>query len=388
MTHHEEFYLRHLDRAGNVQALAVTSFLRLRYRKVASETGVMSFDFLSTDPLVADIERHDWFEVYRRHPDWDLPWHLAFKGMVLGFTYAMDENGIVIASFDCRSNMVILDWRQVSYPSGIDNRSKFSDVPAETLFKTVVDYNFTALATTANQRLRDGDMLPGMGYNITTAPDLGRGEIVSHSFGNGNAGRVFRDDIQPVANGDIDLVETAANTFAFEFYPGQLGDDKTTGQNAVIFSTAKNNMVNMVQYLSNGVEERTVAIVGGQGNASERAYAIVEGQDFAPDNDKEYYVDARHEGTANSLPNDGERRLVELESYCQIEFEVVQTPTIYYSEVAVFGKQTYRVGDLVHVVGLCGNEFNMKIKAVEVIVYPREPSPTTLINVELDNVRY
>lgn len=197
------FYVRHLDRNGVVVNAQITDFVRLDYRRVTNAPGYFTLELALPHRLIATLGRYDLLEVWMKNDRLGIPWHNDFEVMVTGLGYRVDENGLVNVLVRGRGQSLILGYRQIAWASGFDNRSRFVGVAAETLAKTIVDYNCTSLATVANGRLREGDLATGMGFTVVTDPDLGLGNTISLSFANGNLLRVLTDKFPTVAGGGL-----------------------------------------------------------------------------------------------------------------------------------------------------------------------------------------
>ncbi len=267
----------------------------------------------------------------------------------------------------------------MSWAAGVSNRSTFNEVVGETAMKLLITYNHTSLATTANGRLRNGDLAASMGVTILVADDQGRGSPVTRSFANGNCLDILTKTLAPIAGGDFSLIRTGAAEWVFEFHPGQLGLDKTSGQDRVEFSKLRGNMTR-VRYRKRRRGTATVAIVGGQSQGAGRTYEIVHGDDYAVGNDIEMYVDARNETGSSGLVSTGVANLKAKRPTKELNFQVVQTPTVFYGP-SVVGRKTYSLGDLVSAV-YADDEHARKITAVSVTV--RVPGSDSMVQVGVE----
>lgn len=383
----DEFYLRHKDRYGVVKRSAITDYLWLQYRSAVNEPGRLNFGLNVDTYDVTTFEPFDQLEVWRRDAARGIPWHVDFYGLFRGDDDVTDEDGVATFTGKCPGQMAILGYRHVAYPSGVANRSTFSAVAAETIMKTLVAYNCTALAVATSDpttRHRNGDLGPGMGITITIETDQGRGNVLSRSFANGNLLNILSDTLAPGAGGDFDLEKTGPAEWTFRFHPGQLGTDKSTGADKVEFSQLRGNLLRP-RLAHDRLSEATVAIVGGQDTGTNRVYVVAEGPDYAPDNDIEMWVNASNETTTAALTSRGESNLEEERATVTLAFDVLQTSQVFYSRVPVTGKRTYREGDLVAVVHR-DIEVVRKVTAVEVsVAAPQEAGPVA-VKVETEAV--
>jgi len=228
--------------------------------------------------------------------------------------------------------------------------------------KTITQYNCTADASVANGRQREGDLLAGMGVDVTIAADQARGNVLTAAFMGGN----LLDVLQRLAEqggGDFSLQWQGSNEWTFEFHDGQLGTDKSSGAERVLFSLKNNTMRN--PRLKRQGAGATAAIAGGQGEGADRALSEVAGDDYAADYDIEIFVDARNEATDEGRIFRANERLEGKRVVEELSFGVLQTAGQFYSPVAVTGRKTYRAGDLV-LATYAGLEQVRKIERVNV----------------------
>lgn len=382
-----QFYVRHLDRNGVNKNAQVTDYIRLDYRRVVNAPGFFSWRLPLPHRVIDTIAKFDLLEVYMKNDTLGIPWHLEYEVIATGVTYQTDENNLTDVVVRGRGQAHILGYRQIAWASGVNDRSSFATVPAETLAKTIVDYNCTSLATVANGRLREGDLAPGMGFTIVTAPDLGNGNSISLSFSNGNLLRILADKIPSLAGGDWSFVRTPSGgveaRWVFDFHLGQLGEDKTSGSKMVEFSIERGNMLNPA-YADIWETEATVSITGGNGQLENRYYQEDTGVDYSTSNDLEMYVDARNT-YGLSLSSFADYRLDERRRQRALVFDTIQTDAVFYSPVAVSGKKTYTLGDRVAVSYSPASYIaERKITAISVSHAPESSSEETRIDVEFE----
>lgn len=248
----------------------------------------------------------------------------------------------------------MLGWRIVAWPAATANRSKFTSAKAETIMKTLVEYNAGASATTGNGRHRTGTIT-----GISTAADAAGGNTLDWYC----AHAILLETLQKlalVAGGDFDLVKTGAQAWEFEFYPGQLGTDRS---GEVVFALDYDNMANP-RFRTGRLGEKTVAIVGGQGEDSQRDITVRTGANYSSSNDIEVFVDAREidKGNTAGLQAKGDQELEALRALDQFDFDVLQTA------VGAYGRH-YFLGDLVTVVSpFTGAASDRKVRSVTVTV--------------------
>jgi hypothetical protein len=383
-----DFYLRHLDRDATIKNAAITDFLSLSYRKVVSEPGRLVFKLNASHPAIATIEDFDMFEVYWKNPTFGIDWHKDFEAIFRSFTYTTNDDGVSFYEASCPGQMAILGYRHNLFPAGTSNRSSFQAVSVETVAKTLVDYNLTSLATVGNNRLRNGDLTPGMGFTIVTAADLGTGPVISKTYPGVNILDAIVKKTQPIAAGDFSLVRTPSGgidaRWVFDYHLGQLGDDKTTGSEKVEFSLERGNM-RTPKLTIRQLDEATVALAAGRGQGDDRLFSEVQGDDYLASNDIEVFLDSRNEATLAQVDEDAAQTLKDLRSQVELDFKVIQIPSVFYSENPIAGRKTYKVGDLVSAF-YAGFEMSRKIKAVTVRVNPPSNQDAVQIDVQTERL--
>jgi hypothetical protein len=270
-----------------------------------------------------------------------------FVGIVRGRpTRQTSNDNITRLTWRALEQKHLLNLRRVMWPAGLNNRSTFTATPAETAVKTLVAYNCTSLATTANGRWRNGDLASGMGFSIDIEADGGAGEDVSLSFAGGN----LLDSL-------IKICELGRAYYSLDWQGGSFGgahewaltwgrgSDKSSGAGRVIFSTDNGTLLAPVRQYD--FATGTTAVSAGQGEGILREVTLVNGVDYAADNDIELFVDARNSTTAAGRAGQAASKWEESREQTGLDFDILQTSDIFYSPVAVVGRKTYRVGDLV-----------------------------------------
>lgn len=363
MTSSYQFYIKHLDRFGVKKASSINDFTSFRYRK-AFLGGRLDFTVNSSHRVSLNSENFDQFEVYWHNPSIGVPKGTRdFTGVFREPNFETDESSTTTNQLVCTSGDDILSYRHVAWFTGTVDRSQFTAVPAETVAKTLVSYNLTSLATVANGRMREGDLLPGMGMLITVAPDLGRGNLITRSFKQGQVLRIIKETLQPDAGGFFTLTKIGKAEWLFDFVENP-GVDKSSGVDKVLFSLSRGNL--LVPSLSiKRIGSATVAITMGRGRKDERKVITVNGPDYAVDNDLEMFVRAKNQLNVDALRTVALQHLEQKRELKVFDFNVVQTSNVFYSPVDVVGKKTYDVGTVVSVL-YNDEEFPRRITAVTV----------------------
>lgn len=349
---HAEHYIVVRDTTG-AKVAEITDFWGLAYSRRVNDVGMAVVELQDDTPLI-DLLGFDYqFEIMRHHHELEIDWYADFYGLLRCIDRAhVDGKPTYIATL--LEQQSLLDRRIIAYPAGTNHRSEWTNVAAETVMKEIVTYNMTSAGTTVDGRKRDAAL---SGFTITNATDQARGNTISIGASWVNVLTALQN-VAHVAGGDFALSKTGAATWEFEFYPGQLGTDRTA---TVIFSLTFGNM-NNPQFMCERIDEKTVAIVGGQGTGANRATAIRTGPNHSTSNDIEFFVDARD--LQSGLNERGDAELEERRADESLNFDVLQTPASFY------GKH-YFLGDLV-TEKFKGVSRTRKVGAIHVTSSPNE----------------
>ncbi|MFN8493853.1 MAG: hypothetical protein U0350_40015 [Caldilineaceae bacterium] len=137
------------------------------------------------------------------------------------------------------------------------------------------------------------------------------------------------------------------------WHAGQLGADLSS---SVFFDMSLDN-VRQINLNGDRLREKTVAIVGGQGDGAARTFVVRTGANQAVTNDYEIFVDARS-NKDSELSALGDARMGELRARTNLNAEIFESIGYRY-------KRDYNHGDLV-TVNFAGTSARKKIDGVEV----------------------
>lgn len=316
--------------AAGVKVAEITDFLALSYIKQVNAPGAASFILNGEHRSIAEFQTDSQIEVWRRNARQGIDWYADFYGLFRGVEQATDGRGAETFTAFCPGQMSLLGRRHVMWYAGTPDRSEFTAVPAETVMKSLVNYNVTSAATTANGRIRNGAIT-----GVSVQADGGLGNTISWSCAWKNLLEQLQD-IAKIADGDFDLVKTGSQAWEFRYYTNQLGTDRSA---TVTFSLDHGNMSQPVYKLMQ-TDERTVAVVGGQGDQSNRATVVRTGPDYSASNDIEVFVDGRNDDTTAKLESRGDAALDGKRARNEFQYDVLQTPS------SLYGLH-YFLGDLV-----------------------------------------
>lgn len=312
---------------SGVKVAEVSDYTALKYIKRRNSPGLASFDLPPSSPALPYCVNWGIIEIWRRSSSF--AWYRDFVGFIRTVSDRY-VNARRIFTVRCPGVLSLLSTRVVAWYANTSNRSLFSAVKAETIIKTLASYNAGSAATVANGRLRDGAI---SGFSV--AADTGAGSTLSIGCAFDNLLTAIQK-VAAIGGGDIDVVKTGAATYELRFYPGQLGTDRTA---SVLFSLARGNMSDP-ELKTDWQSERTVAIVGGQGEGSARAIAIRTGSGYSASNNTELFYPQTNTATAALLQAAGDRVLYDARASTSLSFDVLQTPA------CVYGSH-YFLGDLV-----------------------------------------
>jgi hypothetical protein len=329
-----DYYLVIKGRDG-VKRAEVVDMLNLAYTRRVNAPGIVTLDLAPEHHAIAELELDGQVEIWHQDRANGIARSCDFRTLLRGTRYRVDDNGDEVLTATCVGQLHLLSRRIVAYPAHTTGISSIAATRAETVMRTLVATNCTGLATVANGRARDGAIT-----GVSVEPDEARGNVVSWSGPWKNVLGELQDLARPlVGGGDFDLVSTGPQTWVFRFYPGQIGTDRSSGADAVTFSRAFDNMATPDVTVSR-VEEKTVAIVGGQGEEDARQISVRTGPDYTAADAIETFVDARNAATLAGLETAGDRALDEARSRPTLTFTPLQTPRTLY-------RKHYFLGDLV-----------------------------------------
>lgn len=325
------YQVRIKNTAGVLQAV-LTDFESLAYTKRVNMPDVASWRLKGDHDSISLHTHRGQVEVWRRYQDEehdiDIDWYADFKGLYLDHEYQYQDRDVFTARAYGTNWLLATRW--IAWYASTTNRTKFTAQPAETILKTLVDYNAGPNATVGNSRLREG-AITGLSIEV----DGAGGNSLDWTCPWQNL-LTNLQSLTRVAGGDFDLVRTGATTVEFRWYLGQLGTDRSA---TVIFALERGNMANP-RYRYNRADEKTAVIVAGQGDLDDRATVVRTSADYSASNDVEGFKDARNWDSTSGLNSAGDQYLDEKRAAQELIFDVLQTPA------SLYGSH-YFLGDLV-----------------------------------------
>lgn len=325
-----DYKVRLYDRSGALK-FELVNFRGLVFSKGVNEAGMASLTLESSHPATAELGL-DWqMEVWRREPSVALDWYVEYTGLLRDAERRASDAGLYATTYLFPGILSLLGRAIVAYPTGTSGRSAFSGAKAESIAKALVTYNATAAGSLADGRF----IAAGVPW-VTVASDAASGPALDFSCPYRNLLSALAD-LAAVGGGDFDLVRAGALAWEFRWYPGQRGADR---RNSVVFSLGYGNM-SSPSLRWNTLDERTVAVVGGQGEEAARLIVVRTGANYAAGyGAAELFADARLYSTVAGLEAAGDAVLQEAQGRVAIQFEVIQTASSFYG-------LHYGLGDIV-----------------------------------------
>ena len=342
-----------LTPSARASSAANAGILGFSYRKQVNHPGILTFRLRGDHGLLSSLADKWQIEVYRRPSG--QAWARDFVGIYRQPEWTFTDRKTFQAY--CPGLTSMLGWRVVNWPANTASRSKFTSAVGETIMKTLITYNATSSASTANGRKRAGAIT-----GLSVEADGANGSTIDWYCHGKNLLETLIE-LADVAGGDYDLVKTSSTAWQFRWYTGQLGTDRTA---SVIFAMERGNMAEPV-YREKRLNERTVMCVWGQGEDAGRDYVTRTGVNYAAGNDIEEYINATDvaKGDTAGLNTRGDQKAVEFEAQEEFLFKTLQAPA------SLYGVH-YFLGDLVTAVNpFTGADLTLKVNAVSVSVNER-----------------
>ena len=351
------------DTAGTLQAI-LTDFTSMSYRKEVNGPGLLRIKLSAKNPITALLSDKWIFDVWRKPEgsDWVLELSTLYRDA--RWRYQNFEKIELV----CPGVLSMLGWRIVAWYADTTNRSKFIGAKAETIAKILVNYNAASLATIANGRLAEGAIT-----GLSVQADAATGNTIDWYCAYENL-LTSLQDLALSGGGDFNLVKTGNAAWDFRWYNGQLGTDRTA---TVTFAMERGNMSNP-KYNEDYRNEKTLVIVGGKGEKTERLIEVVTSSNYhVTSNHTEVFTGATDVDTVEGLQTRGNQKLMDAKVRKEFEFDVLQTPSTQYGG-------HYNLGDLVKAINpYNGTVYTQKISAINVNV---ESGGAENVTVEVQNV--
>ena len=346
---------------AGVKRLEVGDFEALAYSLRVNAPGSIQVRLRGGHPALSAIEPGGLVEVWRRGP---AGWARRIQCIADDEERHLVERETVM--FALQGVMARLGWRHVAWPANTAGKSAFAATKAATIMWQLVRDNAGPGALASAGRLVDG-VTPG----LSVGSDPNAGPVLSWACAAANLLTELQK-LQPLAGGDFDLVPTGPATWAWQFFPGQRGSDRSA---SVVFAVERGNVA-QARYALARSAGRTCVIVGGRGETADRRFRVRLASGHTAATHREIFFDARNAAdTDAALDAQGDRVLDALTPRAVVSYDVIQTAS------CRFGVD-YDIGDLVRyqLFGLTGVQ---QVTGAAVSLTPNQPEQ---IRVELRDV--
>lgn len=330
------YQARIYDNSNNLTGV-FDDLVSITYRKIVNQVGLAVLTVPDDHPIVAQLVDDLLLEVFFVYKPLtvgggEVTDQSDFLGLYRDKQQATDEDGNIHYLLYFVGILDILQRNIIAYPAGTNGKSQWTTTSPRNIANNIVQYNCTSLATTANGRLRNANVVRSL-----TSNGSGAGTGINFAVAYQNVLEVLQS-LAAVGDFDFDIVrDLVSYLISFKTFAGQLGADRST---TILFDMALNNVV--AASLDGGrLREKTVAIVGGAGEGSGRVTSIRTGANQSASNDYEIFVDARS-NASTELDSIGDARLTELQARASIDIDIIS------SEGCVY-RRDYKLGDLVTV---------------------------------------
>lgn len=258
---------------------------------------------------------------------------VEFSGIIRRVVRKIAETRIIEVT--CLGMMDILNQRVIAYKAGTANRTKFDSVPAETVIKTLSNYNVGSLATVANGRAIDGRIT-----SFTTSATAGTGNLISLECAYANLLSTIQD-VAEAGGGDFSVSYTAPSSWVLTWHLGQLGTDRTA---TVRLSVPLGTIGELIVSLDR-INDFNATIIGGTGEKDARLIATRPATPQTGINLKEKFVDGKSQkkATVASLQTLGTALLNKERRRREYSATLLQNAALRYG-------RDYFLGDLVTIV--------------------------------------
>jgi hypothetical protein len=324
--------------SGAVGDTIIADYRALTYTSEVNNAGGASLTLRDNHPACSMLYTDkSQIEIWRENKSFGLSATKVWSGLARSDITQFDKTGN--ATFYFEDHMSVLKWRQILYYSGIQDISEFTNRRGETILKNLVYWNAGAGAIVGAPYNR---FVAGVVPQVSVETDQLRGNLKSWSCQpSDNLLETLQKIVAAGAGGDFSLREVSGSQWTFEFWPGQLGADRTA---SVRFALGRGNMARPRRE-SDRRSERTVAIVGGDGKGQDLVWVVRYGTNYSlpvnnPSNHHEFFVTSGGFKSIPALEAVGDRALYEARARRKFSFQPLQTQ-------GSFWGVHYFLGDLV-----------------------------------------
>lgn len=347
------YYARFFD-INDTLIYYADDFPNIQYKNVLNGVGMGVITVHESHPLLQYLEDDLLVEINLQNYHRGLSKFVApdFYGLYRDYQISTDENGEVYYLLYFPHVNEVLTRYIVAWPANTADRSVWTATDAGFVMQNIALYNCTSYATVANGRLRDASVVHSF-YAGTPGSPPTPNPAIEYSAPYMNVMDALQE-INKLSNVDFDVRFNTGYLY-FSYYPSTspIGDDLTT---SVIFELPLDN-VKSANLQGQRTGEKTVAIVGGQGEEASRTIEIVLGTNYTASNEYEVFVDARDREDVE-LQDAGYEKLGESEAKSYLRIDVGAKHNLIYN-------YDYTFGDLV-TAKFAGQTYTKKIVATSV----------------------
>lgn len=254
----------------------------------------------------------------------------------------------------------VLSGRVVAYPAGHAQANQTD--AADDLMRAVVRYNLGSSATTANGRAATASISSAL---FSVQADVGLGPSLSMGFSYSNVADVLRKISNAARTAGTPVyweLVPVGNAFEFRVNVGQLGQDLTSGQNALTFGPEFGNLRGgRLDFVSR--DESNYAYALGQGQEDSRNVQVSEDtdrSDASPWSLREVADEDTRLSTDSALLDLADASVINGRPLWMLSGELVSTDDTQY-------QRDWKLGDLVNTT-FDGMQFPALVRAVTVAV--------------------
>lgn len=303
----------------------IEDYTELTYTKVSNNVGTAVITVPLAHPCVTGLALDDEVEIWRGnpYPTWSYDYYVDWRGFYRGAYKRRLYDGREVADLLFWHEMQLLQRSVNAYKAGIANYSTWSSKKTDRIMYDLVTNNFNSAGgsrvTTATSKA------------ITTGTYLAFGSTIDFSA----AYRNVLTTIQELATIDksVFVVEEVGGNWEFRADSTTIATDR---RSEVLFDVLLENTTELT--LDDQKTAATVAIVGGQGEDSNRTVVAVTSADQDIDtNNLETFLDARHLTASGSLSTYGAANLEDNKNRAVLRFQPLQKPAFAYGKHYAFG---------------------------------------------------
>ena len=311
----------------------ITDFISIVEYQVENGISTLTFEIRGDHPAKTYLVDKAMVILWRRMPEYGVDWYREF------ITILRDEEHSYVnqkyrSKYKCFGLNHITSWRIIAFPAGSADANVFTaDRPEIIAFE--IAWKNAALFDIYG-RLRS-PFINLWGHPKVTSgvqtflADLAR-SFNWYCFGANVLDESVRV-LEPIGGFIDNFLGSQTGRFTIDLVGNRFDwfADKGISYGDVVFSLGNGNMADPIYKITRS-QEKTVAMVAGQGDEDDRDIVFVTGEGYSATNDIEMFVDARDidAGDTDGLEARGAAKLEETRVREEFSFTVLQTPSSAY----------------------------------------------------------